>query len=367
MKKIICVIGTRPEAIKMAPIIMELRRYKNLCSTKIVATAQHREMLDSVFEIFGIIPDDDLNLMTRNQTLVRVVSSVLERVGEICKEEKPDVLLAQGDTATVMASAMVCFLENIPFGHVEAGLRTQNLHQPFPEEFNRRIAGLSAHYHFVPTEQSKRNLLDERIPEELIHLTGNTVVDALQYILENREPAMSTPWRGSKPYILMTCHRRESFGSKIRGIFEAVRAFSRQHSDLNVWYPVHPNPSVKYPAEEILGECANIFLTAPIDYVSFLHAMKDCRLLLSDSGGVQEEAATLGKPCLVMRDLTERPEGLEAGVCRLVGTDPDVICNSLDALITDPGLYESMTKGRNVYGDGTAAKKIISVLLNHKN
>jgi UDP-N-acetylglucosamine 2-epimerase (non-hydrolysing) len=365
MKKIYCIVGTRPEAIKMAPVILELKSRSDEFDVRVVATAQHREMLDSVFNLFGIIPDIDLDLMTQNQSLIQVCCRVLEAVGEICAKERPDVVLAQGDTATVMASSMACFMQQIPFGHVEAGLRTGNMQLPFPEEFNRRVAGLAAHYHFAPTEQSRKNLLEERVDPNTIYVTGNPVVDALYHILENRSAEITFPWMEGKPYILMTCHRRESFGGKLERIFEQVRQFAQDYPELNICYPVHPNPNVLEPAHRILGNLDNVFLTQPLDYVSFLHAMKGCHLLLSDSGGVQEESATLGKPCLVMRDITERPEGLEAGVCELVGTDPERIRNALDRLMKSPEAYKAMTHGQQVYGNGKTAVAIADILKNN--
>jgi len=362
-KKVCCIVGTRPEAIKMAPVILEMRSRPLEFELRIVATAQHREMLDSVFEIFEISPDIDLNLMKRNQSLVQVCCRVMEAIGNICSVEPPDVVLAQGDTTSAMASSMACFLREIPFGHIEAGLRTGDMKSPFPEEFNRRVAGLASRFHFAPTPWSRDNLLEEKVDPESIFVVGNPIVDALHHVLSRQllsDPVY--PWMREKPYILMTCHRRESFGEKMEGIFEMVRCFAMDHSEMNVCYPIHPNPNVKGPAHRILGGVDNVYHLEPMDYVTFLYALKGCYMILSDSGGVQEEAATLGKPCLVMRDMTERPEGVEAGVCELVGTDPRRILGSLEQVLGDTDKYEAMTRGRNVYGNGHAAEAIANVL-----
>lgn len=358
---ILCVIGTRPEAIKMAPVVLELQKRPEHFQTTVLATAQHREMLDQVLDIFAIRPDIDLDLMTHNQTLTAITCRVLGSLEDFFKRHRVDVLLAQGDTTTAMASAVACFYHRIPFGHVEAGLRTGNLQAPFPEEFNRRVAALATCHHFAPTEHARQALLSERIDPATIHVTGNTVVDALHHILRHTQPA-PTPVPAGRRYVLMTCHRRESFGEPLRGIFQTVRAFAQRHPDLVIWYPVHPNPNVTGPAHEILGGLPNVLLTKPVDYVTFLHAMTTCHFLLTDSGGIQEEAATLGKPVLVLREVTERPEGVEAGVSRLVGVQPEVIADALEELLTRPAVYERMSKGRGVFGDGTAARRIADVL-----
>ena len=361
-KRILCVVGTRPEAIKMAPVILELKRRTDAFETTVMATAQHREMLDDVMKVFGIRPDIDLNIMTRNQTLSDITCKVLHEMTRYLREKKPDAVLAQGDTTTVMATSMACFFEHSRFGHVEAGLRTGDLTAPFPEEFNRRVAALATRYHFAPTDLGRQNLLKEGIADGHSHVTGNTVVDALKHILKHTaEPARPVP-AGSR-YVLMTCHRRESFGEKVRGVFAAVRAFAEKHPDLHVWYPVHPNPNVKVPAEEILGGVKNVILSDPVDYITFLHAIRNCLFLLTDSGGIQEEATTLGKPVLVLRDMTERPEGVHAGVCELVGTDPARVARSMERLVADPEHYRRMSVGKDVFGDGLAAQRIANIIL----
>lgn len=360
-KRILCVVGTRPEAIKMAPVILELQRRADTFETTVMATAQHREMLDDVMKVFAIRPDIDLDIMTRDQRLGDIACKVLHEMTRYVHEKKPDAVLAQGDTTTVMATSMACFFENTRFGHVEAGLRTGDLTAPFPEEFNRRVAAMATYFHFAPTDLGRQNLLKEGIRDEHVHVTGNTVVDALNHILQHTtEPARPIP-SGSR-YVLMTCHRRESFGGKIRGIFETVRAFARKHPNLHIWYPVHPNPNVKGPAEEILGGVQNVVLTEPVDYITFLHAIRGCHFLLTDSGGIQEEATTLGKPVLVLRDMTERPEGVQAGVCELVGTDPACIAGSMERLVSDMNHYRRMSVGKDVFGDGKASQRIADVL-----
>jgi UDP-N-acetylglucosamine 2-epimerase (non-hydrolysing) len=360
-KRILCVVGTRPEAIKMAPVILELQRRAESFETTVMATAQHREMLDDVMKVFAIRPDIDLNIMTRDQRLSDVTSKVLLEITRYIREKNPDAVLAQGDTTTVMATAMACFYEHARFGHVEAGLRTGDLTAPFPEEFNRRVAALATHFHFAPTDLGRQNLLKEGIPDASIHVTGNTVVDALKHILKHTsEPARPVP-AGSR-YVLMTCHRRESFGEKVRGVFESVRAFAQKHPDLHIWYPVHPNPNVKGPAGEILGGLKNVMLTEPVDYITFLHAIRHCFFLLTDSGGIQEEATSMGKPALVLRDMTERPEGVLAGACELVGTDRDRISSAMERLVTDEEHYRRMSVSRDVFGDGRASDRIAQTL-----
>ena len=360
-QKILCVFGTRPEAIKMAPIIHRLAEQPEAFETRILATAQHREMLDQVLRIFAIRPDRDLNIMQANQTLAQVTSRVLNEMVSYLEANPCDVVLAQGDTTTVMATAMACFYTRTRFGHVEAGLRTRNLHSPYPEEFNRKVAGILGDYHFAPTRTSATNLLADGTDPKTIHVTGNSVIDALFYILAHTQPPPS-PIPADTPYVLMTCHRRENFGERARAIFETIREVARRRPDLFFWYPVHPNPNVKVPAHEILGAQPNVLLTEPLDYVEFVHAMSGALLMLSDSGGVQEEAPSLGKPVLVLRDDTERPEGVEAGTCRLVGADPESIRSQLDLLLDDSAAYKQMARTRNPYGDGKTAGRIADIL-----
>ncbi len=355
-----CVVGTRPEAIKMAPVIQALRDAEGLRPV-VVATAQHRHMLDQVLSVFRIAPDIDLDLMRPGQTLTQITCRVLETMGDTLERQRPDIVLAQGDTTTVMAAAMACFYRSIPFGHVEAGLRTHTRAEPFPEEFNRCVAGLAATLHFAPTQHAADNLLREDVAPDRVFVTGNTVIDALLHILAHTD-APPRPIPDAKPYVLMTCHRREIFGAPIREVFETVRDYFSRRRDVRLWYPVHPNPNVAGPAREILGDCDNITLSEPLDYIAFAHAMKDCRLLLSDSGGVQEEAPSLGKPVLILRDKTERPEGVEAGVTLLVGPHRDRIRSALDLLLDDPRAYERMASRANPYGDGQAARRIAGIL-----
>lgn len=361
MKKIICVIGTRPEAIKVAPVVQELRRYPEVFDTRILVTAQHRQLTDQMLAVFNLKPDIDLNVMKANQTLRDVTAHVMHGMEEVLASEKPDVVLAQGDTTTVMATAVACFYARAAFGHIEAGLRTGNCWEPYPEEFNRRVAGLVARYHFAPTAGSAANLKREGTDPSTIFVTGNTVIDALKRVLVGTEPPAQPIPRGA-PYILMTCHRRESFGDGVREVFETVRDFARRHPDVYVWYPVHPNPNVRGPAKAILAGIPNVVMTEPLDYVAFLHAMKGAHLMLSDSGGVQEEAPALNKPVLVLRDVTERPEGVEAGTCLLVGPHRERIEPALERLFSDRDAYERMAKARNPYGDGLASGRIVSIL-----
>jgi len=360
-RKILTIIGTRPEAIKMAPVIRALRKQPDEFRVKILATAQHREMLDQVLEVFRIEPDIDLNLMRANQSLGALTSRALRGIGHCLEAERPDLVLIQGDTTTMMAAALASFYYRIPFAHVEAGLRTGNLYAPYPEELNRQIAGLIARFHFSPTRKAAENLLREGKDPETIVITGNTVIDALLLTI-SRTKAPPLPFSDKIPYVLMTCHRRENFGQPIREIFSAVRDFFTSHPDIILWYPVHPNPNVKQPAYDILSNLDNIYLTDPLDYPAFCHAMKRSRLILSDSGGVQEEAPALGKPVLVLRDTTERPEGVEAGTCRLVGPHQNRIVSSLEELLFKPDVYSRMAEAVNPYGDGRAAERITAIL-----
>jgi UDP-N-acetylglucosamine 2-epimerase (non-hydrolysing) len=359
--RVLCVVGTRPEVVKVAPVVLELRRHADVFESTVMATAQHRHMLDQMMGTFGLTPDIDLDIMQANQTLADVTTRVLGAMHEYLTHHKPDIVLAQGDTTTVMAASVACFYTHIPFGHIEAGLRTGNRWEPYPEEFNRRVAALVARHHFAPTPQAGLNLAREGIARDSIYVTGNTVIDALQHVIRSTEPPAKPIPDGAR-YVLMTCHRREIFGDKIREVFRTVRDFAKSRPDVYIWYPVHPNPNVARPAEEILGGAKNIVLTPPLDYVSFTHAMKGAYLLLSDSGGVQEEAPGLGKPVLVLRDITERPEGVEAGTCLLVGPNRDRIEAALESLFSGNGAYDKMAKAKNPYGDGHAAERIAAIL-----
>jgi UDP-N-acetylglucosamine 2-epimerase (non-hydrolysing) len=364
-QKILCVIGTRPEAIKVAPVILELRKHPDRFDTRVLVTAQHRQMTDQMLAVFNLTPDIDLDIMKANQTLRDVTVRVLHGMEEVLAAEKPDVVLAQGDTTTVMATAVACFYAHAAFGHIEAGLRTGNCWEPYPEEFNRRVAGLVARYHFAPTNSSADNLRREGTDPKTVFVTGNTVIDALNLVLIGTQ-APPRPVPEGVPYILMTCHRREIFGKGVREVFETIRDFARRHPEIYVWYPVHPNPNVRGPAGEILAGTPNIVLTDPLDYVAFLHAMKGAYLMLSDSGGVQEEAPALNKPVLVLRDVTERPEGVAAGTCTLVGPHRDRIDAELERLFTDRQAYDRMAMAPNPYGDGRASERIVSILNGEK-
>lgn len=363
MKKILIIIGTRPEAIKMAPIISALKK-EELFSVKVVATAQHRELLDQVLSVFGICPDIDMNAMQKNQSLMLLTSKLFTGFGAIFEEEKPDVVLAQGDTTSVFVAAIAAFYLKIPFGHIEAGLRTLDIKNPFPEEFNRVVASKVATWHFAPTESSRKNLLREGVPDKSITVTGNTVIDALLSVVDR---AISTPvlLDPEKKLILLTTHRRENFGAPLEQICLAVIALLKENSDIQFLFPVHPNPNVRKIVNELLGDNPQIFLCEPLEYLPFIAAMKRSYLIMTDSGGVQEEAPALSKPVLVLRNETERPEAVKAGVARLIGTDVEKIISAVQTLLDDKKVYLSMAKGVSPYGDGHAAKRIVKVLKEH--
>lgn len=358
--KIICTVGTRPEAIKMAPVILALKQ-QPWAEVRVLATAQHRHMLDQVLNFFGIVPDIDLNIMRPNQTLTALTARLLLELDDVLLSEKPDVVLAQGDTTTVMAMSLACFYHRIPFGHVEAGLRTWDMQNPFPEEANRVLAGRLTRWHFAPTESSKNNLLREGISETDITVTGNTVIDAL-LMTASKELSLNIELDDSKRLILVTSHRRENFGEPFKGICRALKILAERNSDVQILYPVHPNPNVKDIAHEILGNTANIILCEPLDYAPFIAAMKKSYLIISDSGGVQEEAPALGKPVLVLRDETERPEAVEMGVVKLVGPNHDRILEEAQTLLDSSEAYKAMARGVSPYGDGKGAERIVAVL-----
>ena len=360
IKKILCVVGTRPEAIKMAPVILALKRISDF-EVRVLATAQHRHLLDQVMEVFGIDPDIDLNIMRPNQDLTTLTARLLLDLDDVLLAEKPDAVLAQGDTTTVMAVALACFYHKIPFGHIEAGLRTWDLQNPFPEEMNRIFAGRLAKWHFAPTESSRQNLLREGVSDTEITVTGNTVIDALLSVVDCDEvlPEGLDP---TKRLILMTAHRRENFGEPLERVCHAVLALLERNLDLQVLYPVHPNPNVLEIAHRLLGSHPRIVLCKPLDYLPFVSAMKQAYLILSDSGGVQEEAPALGKPVLVLRHETERPEAVEEGVVKLVGTDFDIIVLEAQRLLDDETYYLAMARGVSPYGDGKASERIVQTL-----
>jgi len=368
MKKILFILGTRPEAIKMAPVIKELRKHSDCVTSRICVTAQHRGMLDQVLRLFDIEPDYDLNIMQDDQSLSYVTTRVLTELETIIKKVQPDWVLVQGDTTTAMAASLAAFYQRVRIGHVEAGLRTWNKFRPYPEEINRKIADVLSDLHFAPTEQAKKNLLREGIPETSIVVTGNTIVDVLLDVVDrpfsfHGTPLAEIPWN-SRRIILLTAHRRENFGQPLTEICTAVRDIAQQYaSDVYIVYPVHLNPHVQEPARSLLCGLPNVLITEPLDYLSFVHLMKRSYLILTDSGGLQEEAPSLGKPVLVLREVTERPEAINAGTAEIVGTQPEKIVDRTTKLLEDDREYERMSKAKNPYGDGKASKRIVARLL----
>lgn len=375
MKKILLVFGTRPEAIKMAPLVKALQKDTTHFETRVCVTAQHRQMLDQVLEVFGITPDYDLNIMAPNQDLFDITSRVLTGLRDVLKEFRPDTVLVHGDTTTSMAASLAAFYLQIPVGHVEAGLRTYNMLSPWPEEMNRQVTDRICTYYFAPTEQSKKNLLQENIDEKKIYITGNTVIDALLMAVEiiastpGMEEKLAKELKekgytvGEREYILVTGHRRENFGDGFLHICKAIKELATLHPEMDIVYPVHLNPNVQKPVYELLSGVENVYLISPLDYLPFIYAMQHSTLLLTDSGGVQEEAPSLGKPVLVMRDTTERPEAVEAGTVKLVGTDAEAIVSNVTALLKDKEMYRRMSETHNPYGDGRACERILSALL----
>jgi UDP-N-acetylglucosamine 2-epimerase (non-hydrolysing) len=369
--RVMTVFGTRPEAIKLAPVIQQLEkdpRFKSI----VVVTAQHREMLDQVLDLFKIKPDHDLNLMRDDQSLASLTAAIITHLDPVLEKFKPDWLLIQGDTTTVMAAALTAFYHHIKVGHVEAGLRTWDKWQPFPEEINRQVAGVIADLHFAPTEWAKNNLLREGIDEQIIKVTGNTIIDALSQITTLPMPKnISTLLReksileNGKRLIFVTAHRRENFGEPIQSICAAVKNLADTFPDsIEIIYPVHLNPNINKPVHALLDNIPNITLLPPLEYVSMVHLLKHAFLILTDSGGIQEEATGLGIPCLVMRKVTERPEGIDAGVLKLVGTSTETIVNEATAILSDDSIYQSMTHATNPYGDGKTSEKIVRSLQN---
>lgn len=368
MYKVLIAFGTRPEAIKMAPVFKALVASK-IIETKVLVTAQHRTMLDQVLNLFDIVPDYDLDLMRENQGLFEVTNGVLTGVRPVLEEYQPDIILVHGDTTTAMATTLAAFYLQIPVGHIEAGLRTGDVRSPWPEEMNRRFVGLTANLHFAPTEKAKDNLLQEGVDPQTIFVTGNTVVDALLLISSKLaadvELTKSFDSRYSintkKKLILVTGHRRESFGKGFERICQAISCISKR-DDIQIIYPLHLNPNVREPVRQILAGHRNVFLVEPLEYVPFVHLMSRSYLILTDSGGIQEEAPSLGKPVLVMRDTTERPEAVIAGSVKLVGTDPRVIIDNVTSLLDDPKAYQRMANAVSPYGDGSAANRISKIL-----
>jgi UDP-N-acetylglucosamine 2-epimerase (non-hydrolysing) len=361
MKKIMLVFGTRPEAIKMCPLVNELKKRKNV-ETIVCVTGQHRQMLDQVLEAFSVVPDYDLSIMKEKQTLFDVTTNILNRIKDVLGEVKPDVVLVHGDTSTTFVTALACFYLQIPVGHVEAGLRTYNIYSPFPEEFNRQAVGIIAKYNFAPTELSKQNLVKEGKAEETIYITGNTAIDALKTTVREEYIHPELEWAKDSRLIMLTAHRRENLGEPMHQMFRAIKRIVDEHDDLKVIYPIHMNPVVRQAAADIFGDDERFHIIEPLDVLDFHNFLSRSYLILTDSGGIQEEAPSLGKPVLVMRDTTERPEGIAAGTLKLVGTNEETIYNEFNRLLTDKAAYDKMAKASNPYGDGHACERIADVL-----
>ena len=361
MKKVMVVFGTRPEAIKMCPLVLELKSRKELDVTLCV-TGLHRQMLDQVLDAFGIVPDYDLSIMKEKQTLFDVTINILDRIRGLLTEIKPDVVLVHGDTSTTFVTALACFYLQIPVGHVEAGLRTYDIYSPYPEEFNRQAVSIISKFNFSPTELSKDNLLKEGKDPDTIYITGNTAIDALKTTVREGYTHPELEWVGDRRLIIITAHRRENLGEPMHNMFRAIRRIIDEHPDVCAIYPIHMNPVVREAAREELGDCDRIHIIEPLEVLDFHNFIARSYMILTDSGGIQEEAPSLGKPVLVMRDTTERPEGIAAGTLKLVGTDEEVIYTSFKTLLEDEAEYEKMSRASNPYGDGFACKRIADIL-----
>lgn len=370
MKKILTVFGTRPEAVKLAPVILELQKYQGQISSRVCVTAQHRQMLDQVLALFGIVPDIDLDLMQPGQSLSELTARVISRTDSVFRDERPDLVLVQGDTTTVMAVALAAFYHQIPVGHVEAGLRSQDRYSPFPEEINRRISSVLSTYHFAPTETARQALLREGVPDDKIYVTGNTVIDALHMIIRRPIPLAAKTLlaragiNGSSHcprLILVTAHRRENFGAPLESLCLGLKKLVERNPDVVILYPVHLNPSVQQPVYRLLDNVDRIILTTPVQYDVMAHLMNSAYLVLTDSGGIQEEAPTLGKPVLVMRTETERPEAVAAGTAKLIGPDGERIVTEAEHLLKDEGAYQQMAQAISPYGDGHAAEYVVKI------
>jgi len=361
MKKVMLVFGTRPEAIKMCPLVNELKTRENI-KTIVCVTGQHRQMLDIVLEAFSVVPDYDLSVMKDKQTLFDITCNILEKIKEVLEAEKPDVVLVHGDTSTTFVTALACFYLQIPVGHVEAGLRTYNIYSPYPEEFNRQAVGIVAKYNFAPTELSKENLLREGKDPSTIYVTGNTAIDALKTTIRKDYSHEELEWAADSKLIMITAHRRENLGEPMKNMFRAIKRIIDEHPDVKAIYPIHMNPVVRETANEILGGCDRIRIIEPLDVLDFHNFLANSHLILTDSGGIQEEAPSLGKPVLVMRDTTERPEDIKAGTLKLVGTDEEIIYTEFKKLLEDQTEYDKMSLASNPYGDGLACKRIADIL-----
>lgn len=361
MKKVMLVFGTRPEAIKMCPLVNELKARKGI-ETVVCVTGQHRQMLDQVLETFNVVPDYDLSIMKDKQTLFDIVTNILNRIKDVLEEVKPDVVLVHGDTSTTFVTALACFYLQIPVGHVEAGLRTYNIYSPYPEEFNRQAVSIVSQYNFAPTERSKDNLIKEGKKEGTIWITGNTAIDALKTTVRDDYTHPELEWANDSRLIFITAHRRENLGVPMHNMFRAIRRVMDEHPDVKALYPIHMNPVVRQAADEELGGCDRIHIIDPIEVFDCHNIMARSYMILTDSGGIQEEAPSLGKPVLVMRDTTERPEGIAAGTLKLVGTDEDAIYENFKKLLENKEAYNAMAHAANPYGDGFACRRIADIL-----
>ena len=361
MKKVMLVFGTRPEAIKMCPLVNELKTRKNI-QVSVCVTGQHRQMLDQVLEVFGVVPDYDLSIMKDKQTLFDITTNILNGIKEVLEKERPDVVLVHGDTSTTFVTALACFYLQIPIGHVEAGLRTYNVYSPYPEEFNRQAVSIISKYNFAPTELSKQNLIREGKDQNSIYITGNTAIDALKTTVRSDYSHPELDWAKDSRLIMITAHRRENLGQPMRNMFRAIRRVMEEFPDTKAIYPIHMNPAVRATADEELSGCERIRIIEPLEVLDFHNFLANSYMILTDSGGIQEEAPSLGKPVLVMRDTTERPEGIKAGTLKLVGTDEEVIYENFKLLLENKLEYEKMAKASNPYGDGFACKRIADIL-----
>ena len=361
MKKIMLVFGTRPEAIKMCPLVNELKTRKSI-QTIVCVTGQHRQMLDQVLSTFGVVPDYDLSVMKPGQTLFDITTNILNSIKEVLEKEKPDIVLVHGDTSTTFVTALACFYMQISVGHVEAGLRTNNIYSPFPEEFNRQAVGVISQYHFAPTQLAADNLIKEGKNPDMVYITGNTVIDAMQHTVKANYTHPELEWVGNGKMIFITAHRRENLGEPMRNMFRAIKRVLEEHPECKAIYPIHMNPIVRRIADEELGTCEQIHIIEPIEVFDCHNFEARCHLCLTDSGGIQEECPSYGKPVLVMRDTTERPEGVAAGTLRLVGTDEEVIYNNFKELLENKEAYDRMARACNPYGDGYACKRIADIL-----
>ena len=361
MKKVMLVFGTRPEAIKMCPLVNELKLRKGI-ETKVCVTGLHRQMLDQVLDVFGVVPDYDLSIMKDKQTLFDITTNILNGIKTILEKEQPDVVLVHGDTSTTFVTALACFYLHIPVGHVEAGLRTYDIYSPWPEEFNRQAVSIISKYNFAPTELSKANLVREGKAEESIYITGNTAIDALKTTVREDYSHPELDWAEGSRLIMITAHRRENLGEPMHNMFRAIRRVMEEHPDVKAIYPIHMNPVVSQAADEELGGLDSVHIIEPLEVLDFHNFLAKSFMILTDSGGIQEEAPSLGKPVLVMRDTTERPEGIKAGTLKLVRTDEEVIYKNFKLLLEDKSAYEAMSKASNPYGDGFACKRIADII-----